>query len=111
MTFPTPDLGPFDGENEAWCRHVTKEFAHQVTMPMLEARECSPAQAAVAFMHGFINCVFVDAMERGDGEQQVMPDVLEQIGPWVEALKNAEAIAIFRNRPHSRLTVLPGGKA
>ncbi|MER9936509.1 hypothetical protein [Mesorhizobium sp. M0088] len=79
-------------------------------MPMLAARECSPAQAATAFMHGFINCAVEDAMERGDGAQHIMPDLIEKIRPWIEGLKNAEGTAIFTNRPHSRLTVLPGGK-
>ncbi|TPN49347.1 hypothetical protein [Mesorhizobium sp. B1-1-7] len=110
MSIPNPDLGPFEGENEAWCRHVTKQFMHEVTTPILVARECSPSHAAIAFMHGFVNFAFEDAMERGDGEQQIMPDVLERVWPLIEGLKNSTVIAVVADRPHSRLTVLPGGK-
>ncbi|WFP61244.1 hypothetical protein [Mesorhizobium sp. WSM4904] len=76
---------------------------------MLAARDGSPAQLAIAFMHGFINCA-LDAMERGDGEQQIMPDVLERIMRLIEALRDGTVRGVIAGRPHSRLTVLPGGK-
>ncbi|MEI8715867.1 hypothetical protein [Mesorhizobium sp. ISC11] len=110
MTWPNANLGPFEGENEAWREHVSKEFSRLVTSPMLEVRECSPAQAAIAHFRGFISCAFTDAIERGDGEQQIMPDVLEKIRPWVEGLRNAEAMVMFLDRKPTQLTVLPGGK-
>jgi len=110
MTYPNPDLGPFDGENGAWLKHVQREFAHIVTIPMIQNRECSPAQAAIAHMRGFINCAFVDALERGDGSQQIMHDVLEMIEPWLQGLKSGTVVAVVKDKFPPRLTLLPGGK-
>ncbi|TIU32470.1 MAG: hypothetical protein E5W28_12055 [Mesorhizobium sp.] len=89
---------------------MTKEFAHRVTMPMLAARECSPAQAAYAHFHGFINCAFEDAMERGDGAQQIMPDVIAKIMPLLDGLRNGTVLAVFADKLPPRMTLLPGGK-
>jgi hypothetical protein len=101
---------PREGENDAWLKHVRSEFAHIVTGPMLSNRECSATQAAIAHMQGFINCAFVDALERGDGARQIMPDVLAIIEPWLNGLKNGSAVAVVKDKFQPRLTLLPGGK-
>lgn len=38
------------------------------------------------------------AIERGDGAQQIMPDVLAIIEPWLNGLKSGKAVAVFKDK-------------
>ncbi|QND58220.1 hypothetical protein [Mesorhizobium huakuii] len=110
MTFPNTGLGPFEGENEKWCWHAATGFTQTVTMPLLSAPEWDYAHAAVAHFFGFMVCAMADAGRRGDGEQQVMADVLEKIRPILEHLKSGSIGVEIPDKARPYLTVLSGGK-
>ena len=110
MTFPTATKGPFEDENKEWCRHVTRNFVANVTSLMLASEGCDPAHAAIAHFQGFIGCAFQDAAMRSDGSEQIMPDILEQIRPFLSALMNCEVTVTIGEKPKPILTALTGGK-
>lgn len=110
MSFPIANQGPFEGENKEWARHVAKTFVAGVTSPMLASEGCDPAHAAIAHFQGFIGCAFQDAVVRGDGSEQIMGDILEQIRPFLSALMNGECVVSIGEKPKPVLTALSGGK-
>jgi hypothetical protein len=110
MTFPIANKGPFEDENKEWARHVAVTFVAGVTGPMLASEGCDPAHAAVAHFQGFLCCAFQDAAERGDGEQQIMSDILEQIRLFLSALLNGQVVAAVVDEHRPILTALTGGK-
>ena len=110
MTFPNSDLGPFEKENADWSAHVTRGFVREVTQDQLNTPGSDPAHAALAHLSGFIVCAMTDAGGRGDGQQQIMPDLLEQVMPRLEHLF-AGTIGVSILPGHTpMLTVVPGGK-
>ncbi|ESX12054.1 hypothetical protein X766_31020 [Mesorhizobium sp. LSJC255A00] len=110
MTFPNPELTPFEGDNKQWCNHAAGEFTRTVTSPLLAAPDWDPAHGAMAHMIGFVICAMVDAGKRGDGEQQIMPDLLEKIRPMINGLVTGEVIVTIGDNAGPLLTVLTGGK-
>ncbi|RVD36780.1 hypothetical protein EN741_24915 [Mesorhizobium sp. M4B.F.Ca.ET.019.03.1.1] len=108
MTFPNPDLGPFEAENNDWAQRIMREFTAQVTQPMLQDHVA--AHVALAHLTGFVMAAMSDAGGRGDGQQQIMPDVLEQA---MERLKHLFAGTIgvtILEDAKPIFTVVPGGK-
>ncbi|RWE30748.1 hypothetical protein [Mesorhizobium sp.] len=111
MTFPNPDLGPFEAENNDWAHHVQRTFCQEITQDQLNAPGCDPAHAAFAHLTGFILCAMTDAGKRGDGQQQIMPDLLEQVMPRLKHLfAGTIGVTILPNAGPT-LTVVPGGKS
>jgi hypothetical protein len=110
MSFPIANKGPFEDENKEWCRHVAANFVENVSSPMLDSPGCDPAHAAIAHFQGFLGCAFQDAADRGDGAQQIMPDILEQIRPFLSAIMNGDIVATVVDNPRPTLTPLTGGK-
>ena len=109
MSFPVANKGPFEDENKEWARHVAVTFVAGVTGPMLESPGCDPAHAAIAHFQGFICCALQDAVMRGDGEQ-IMPDILEQVRPFIQGLIDRAAVITVGDKPKPILTALSGGK-
>lgn len=109
MNFPIANKDPFEDENKEWARHVAATFVANVTGPMLASPGCDPAHAAIAHMQGFLSCAFQDAVMRGDGEQ-IMPDILEQVRPWIQALADGAVTVTIGDKPRPTLTSLTGGK-
>lgn len=110
MTFPNPDLGPFEAENADWSAHVTRGFVSEISMDQLNAPGCDPAHAAMAHLTGFIICAMTDANKRGDGSQQIMPDLAEQVRVRLEPLFAGSIVVSFLQNAKPMLTVVPGGK-
>ncbi|RWE03849.1 hypothetical protein [Mesorhizobium sp.] len=110
MTFPNPDLAPFEGENDKWCEHAWHEFSRKVTSPMLSAYDWDKGHAAYAHFVGFVFLAMADSGKRGDGTHQIMPDLLAKIRPMLETLIAGTGIVSF-HEAKPLLTVLPGGKS
>ncbi|ESZ56664.1 hypothetical protein X727_32885 [Mesorhizobium sp. L103C119B0] len=110
MSFPIANKGPFEDENNEWCRHVAATFVEGVTGPMLASPGCDPAHAAVAHFQGFLCCAFQDAVMRGDGADQITADILEQVRPFLSATMNGDVVATVVENPKPLMTVLTGGK-
>ncbi|RWC53856.1 MAG: hypothetical protein EOS54_11790 [Mesorhizobium sp.] len=108
MSFPNSGLGPFEGENKDWAAHLARNFSREVTQPAL--KEHDPAQLALAHLIGFITCAMFDAGGRGDGKQQIMPDLLhEAVGRLGPLFAGTIGVSILEDaRPI--FTVVPGGK-
>lgn len=104
MSFPNPELGSFEGENDAWCLHVTQSFVQGVTLPQLETEGCDPAHAAYAHMAGMILCVMMDDFSE---------DLIAKLRlNFEEAIMRGKGLGVefpSQHRPH--LTVLSGGKS
>jgi hypothetical protein len=77
---------------------------------MLASEGCDPAHAAIAHFQGFLCCAFQDAAMRGDGEQQISPDILEQVRPFISALLNGDVVATVVDEHRPVLTAISGGK-
>lgn len=110
MSFPNSQLGPFEGENDAWAKHVANSFVSGITSEMIAAPGCDAAHAAMAHLNGFICCALLDAATRGSGEQ-IMPDILDMVRKRVGALVDGGVGVMFSENVGPTLTVLPGGKA
>ncbi|ESY92312.1 hypothetical protein [Mesorhizobium sp. LNHC229A00] len=110
MTFPNPDLGPFEGENKDWSDHVARGFVREVSQDQLNAPGCDPAHAAYAHLMGFIVCTMADAAKRGDGKIQIMPDLLEKTMPRLKALFAGTIGVTLLEGAQPIFTVVPGGK-
>ncbi|RWD60677.1 MAG: hypothetical protein EOS36_20180 [Mesorhizobium sp.] len=108
MTFPNPDLGPFEGENKDWSAHVMRNFTRDITSKLLEAHD--PAHVALAHLVGFVTCAMTDAGGRGDGKQQIMQDLLAEVLPRLEHLFAGTIGVTILPNAGPLLTVLPGGK-
>ncbi|TIL59259.1 MAG: hypothetical protein E5Y79_16110 [Mesorhizobium sp.] len=109
MGFPVSNLGPFEGDNEKWCKHAAAEFTRTVTSVGLEAADWDDAHLAVAHLLGFVICAMADAGRRGEG-QQIMPDLLEKVRPMIDGLMAGTIVVHFPNEIGPHLTVLSGGK-
>ncbi|TIW72938.1 MAG: hypothetical protein E5V58_13005 [Mesorhizobium sp.] len=108
MTFPNPDLGPFEGENGDWQAHVMRNFTRDITSPMLE--EHNPAHVALAHLTGFVISAMTDASGRGDGTQQIMPDLLAEVMPRLQHLFAGTIGVTILEGARPIFTVVPGGK-
>ncbi|TIX16218.1 MAG: hypothetical protein E5V46_03315 [Mesorhizobium sp.] len=107
MTFPNPSLGPFEGENNDWAQHVTRNFSLEVTQPLLHQHDA--AQLALAHLTGFVMCAMFDASGRGGGEQ-IMADVLEMAMVRLKPLFAGTIGVTILEDARPILTVVPGGK-
>lgn len=110
MTFPNPDLGPFEKENADWSAHVTRGFVQEITQDQLNTPGCDPAHAAMAHLTGFVVCAMTDAGGRGNGYQQIMPDLLEQVIDRLKPLFAGTIGVSILSTSSPMLTVVPGGK-
>ncbi|AZO38637.1 MAG: hypothetical protein EOS76_14850 [Mesorhizobium sp.] len=110
MTFPNPTLGPFEAENNDWAQHVASGFVSEITREQLASPGCDPAHAAMAHLAGFVICAMSDAGKRGDGRQQIMPDLLEEVTLRLKPLFAGTIGVTIRPSNGPLLTVVPGGK-
>lgn len=108
MTFPNPDLGAFEGDNQRWCVHYTEQFLNRVTMPEMAAQGCD-AHRVWAHLVGAMMCAVGDA---GGRNEHVISDEILQL--FRDALRNVEnggiTLSFPDRRPRPRLTPLTGGR-
>ncbi|RWB09008.1 MAG: hypothetical protein EOQ39_03670 [Mesorhizobium sp.] len=87
---------------------MTRNFSRDVTTPLLH--DHNAAHLALANLSAFVMCALADAGTRGDGQQQIMPDLLAEAMPRLEHLfAGTIGVSILHDRK-PMLTVVPGGK-
>lgn len=102
MSFPNPDLGSFEGENNDWCEHVTAQFLRGVTSVVLCEPGADPAHAAYAHMAGAMFCAAAEGFS---------PELVEKLRYlFTEVVEKQNFSVEFPERLRPHLTILPGGK-
>ncbi|MER9573324.1 hypothetical protein NKI77_29745 [Mesorhizobium opportunistum] len=89
---------------------MKRGFVREITQDQLNSPGCDPAHAAYAHLLGFILCAMTDAGGRGDGKQQIMPDLLGKAMPRLKALFAGTIGVTILENAQPIFTVVPGGK-
>ncbi|MER8852998.1 hypothetical protein NKH94_15525 [Mesorhizobium australicum] len=87
---------------------MTRNFSRDVTTPLLHDHDA--AHLALAHLSAFVLCALSDAGTRGDGQQQIMPDLLAEVMPRLEHLFAGTIGVSILPITKPILTVVPGGK-